>query len=203
MSDYDLDYISSDLIIGFIVSLFLTLFIWIVILDIPDDDYVAALKLIGIVFLTTITLALCIGPFFENTKKQALKLSGITLGIVFGILSIIFFFIDYKLNWLFLILTIAIGEIIYWLDNKKPKKQDNKILFTAGRKSLAMLYSGVILVVIVGGYSLIIRIEKFLINYDYIILKWLGYIGVGLVGLGIALSVIYMYLWLNSLKYRK
>ena len=203
MSDYDLDYIGPSLAVGIIFSFVVALIIDLAILKTPRGNYIATFKIMGLTLLIIIPLFLCICSFIYNTKKQALKLSGITLGIVFGILSIIFFFIDYKLNWLFLILTIAIGEIIYWLDNKKPKKQDNKILFTAGRKSLAMLYSGVILVVIVGGYSLIIRIEKFLINYDYIILKWLGYIGVGLVGLGIALSVIYMYLWLNSLKYRK
>ncbi len=203
MSDYDLDYICPILPIALVVGLFLSIAVNGILGNFGEDSVPSMLIVAGITILITSILALCMGSFIDNPKKQALKLSGITLGIVFGILSIIFFFIDYKLNWLFLILTIAIGEIIYWLDNKKPKKQDNKILFTARRKSLAMLYSGVILVVIVGGYSLIIRIEKFLINYDYIILKWLGYIGVGLVGLGIALSVIYMYFWLNNLKYRK
>jgi len=33
--------------------------------------------------------------------------------------------------------------------------------------------------------------------------KWLGYIGIVLVGLGIVIGVLYGYVWINSLKYKR
>ena len=99
MDDYDLNYIGPALVAGIVISFFVALIIDLAILKTPEENYIATFKIIGLTFLIIIPLFLCMFSFFDNTKKQALKLSGIPLGIIFGILSIIFFFIDYKLNW--------------------------------------------------------------------------------------------------------
>ena len=100
------------------------------------------------------------------------------------------------INWYVLGLVIILAEIYFFLDSKKPTKKDNKLLFTAKRKAISWFYS---IISILGIYFIYEELK----NYWQEILKWIGYIGVGTIGLAIIIGIVCLYIKLNSLKYRK
>jgi len=91
--------------------------------------------------------------------------------------------------------------MFFWLDKQKPKKKQNKFWFTALKKGEAILET----IFVLGCLNLIrLAIDKIKIYDNWeIILKWIGYIGAGLIVLAVIIGVFYLYLKLNSLKYDK
>ena len=90
-------------------------------------------------------------------------------------------------------------EIFFWFDKQKPKKSQSKFWFTTLKKGEALLESVAILGYLNLGRIGIERISKFQ-NWD-IILKWVGYIGAGIIILVAIIGIIYLFIKLNSLKY--
>lgn len=85
-----------------------------------------------------------------------------------------------------LILTLIIGEIIFWfIDTDKPKKGENILLFTAETKIFSLMMSFIVSV--------------FLISFIVLLIKYWRMFLFGIVGIGI----IVLYFWLNSLKFRR
>ena len=135
---------------------------------------------------------------------------GLVVGLAFGLgvlISIngIAFFQNMSISPLPLtILIIFIGELYFLLvDKKKPKQRENKFTFTLKRKTIALLISSGIIIELGGFIKLIKKAIPYLNKHFDVILKWLGYIGVGLVVLDIIIIVFYLYIIVNSLKYKK
>jgi len=141
-------------------------------------------------------------------------LNGLLAGLLFGLgfliifipllgaVSLISHFPNFIPLWFFLLIGIILMELFFWLDIQKPKKKQSKFRFTCLKKGEALLEA----VAILGTLNLIRLGIKKIIVWKIpleIILKWGGYIGVGLICLGIIIGVIYLYIKLNSLKYKK
>ena len=106
--------------------------------------------------------------------------------------------------WLVIIVVITLAELIFLLlDKTQPKKKEDKFWFTAKRKAIAYLESIFLVVELNGLYQLSVRGHPYVKRYFPEIMKWIGYIGVGLIILVVIGFVLYMYIKLNSLKYKK
>lgn len=160
------------------------------------------------IFLFMLSLTLLggvIGYFIDclANKEKGFKKILITLGIITGITSIILFFVDYDYNWLYLVIfVLIITELIFWFDDEKPTKKENKLFFTTKIKSICLGMATLGVIITIGLSNLINRLIKLLSIYWQTILKWIGYIGVGILGIAIIWGIVYIYLLLNSLKYK-
>jgi len=140
-------------------------------------------------------------------------ITGLIFGLIFGLGLFISFFtflglaslISHFPNFIplgvFFITGLILVEMFFWLDKQKPKKKQNKFWFTALKKGEAILET----IFVLGCLNLIrLAIDKIKIYDNWeIILKWIGYIGAGLIVLAVIIGVFYLYLKLNSLKYDK
>ena len=144
-------------------------------------------------------------------------INGLTFGLIFGLgfglgyfinffaflglASLISHYPSFIPIWLLIILGIFILELFYWFDIQKKPKKFNKFWFTALKKGEALLET-----IAVFGYLNLFRLGiKKIINftsYD-ILIKWIGYIGIGIISLGIIVLVLYVYIKLNSLKFKE
>ena len=126
----------------------------------------------------------------------------LAVGLAFGLASykdIIPFNI-----FIFIIGIIILMEIFYWLDDFKQKKKKSfiELLPLIIFKKLESLFEALLIVVnILNIRWLILKIDWQ--KYFPEILKWIGYIRVGLLIIAAIAIVLTGYLWLNSLKYRK
>src|SRR3990167_8016961 len=136
---------------------------------------------------------------------------GLILGLIWGLgsvigVNIITSFTTLSFEWYWYILTLLlITEVIFWfLDKSKPKKKDNTLLFTAKRKFFGFLWALGIMTQILGGYYNLQKLRVFItptVLEEGI--KWIEYIGSGLILLTIIISGVYIYISLNSLKYKR
>ena len=119
-----------------------------------------------------------------------------------GLASLITHYPNLLPIWILIIIILVILEIYFWMDKSKPKNKKNIIWFTLGKKLEALIES----IATLGVLNLIRisyeRLKVLFIDWNEI-LKWTGYIGAGIIGLAIICLIIYGYLKLNSLKYRK
>lgn len=94
--------------------------------------------------------------------------------------------------WVTVILTLFVLEILFLRDRAKPKKTDNLVAFTGKRK----LFNLIPTISLTG--TLLLLVYGILQVLDI----WITLLeSIGLIGGGIAL--VYIYLWINSIKYRK
>jgi MFS family permease len=136
---------------------------------------------------------------------------GLVFGLVWGLVVILINFVEALpfingfLPVLFLILGIIfLVELFFWLDKSKPSKSESKFKFTLKRKLEAL---GETLLVLSGIAQIYILIREG-IKYVTIellaeILKWIGYIGAGILGLGIIIGIGYLWIKLNERKYKR
>ncbi|MCG3218564.1 MAG: hypothetical protein KAR35_06145, partial [Candidatus Heimdallarchaeota archaeon] len=92
-------------------------------------------------------------------------------------------------------------EILFWLSPKEKIKKKDLLKHTLLRKGEALLETLMI-------FSAIIYVYIFTREIDFVkcfpeILKWTGYIGVGIIGLGLLILIGYGFIKLNSMKYSK
>ena len=124
---------------------------------------------------------------------------GLVSGLVTGLVTITSNYPEFLPIWVLVIGIIAIMELFFFLDDKKPKKEENKIWFTAKRKFYALFDTLLILVNINN-----IRVISKELEINWIIVKdWIGYIGIGIGTLLIVSGILYLFLKLNSLRYNK
>lgn len=102
-------------------------------------------------------------------------------------------------NWYILLLSLILMEVYFWLiDKKTPEKNENKLFFAFKRKFVGYSYSLATIFLSFTIYQFTIKIK----DYWQTILKWIGYIGVGIIGLAIVIGIVCLFLKLNSLKYK-
>lgn len=124
-------------------------------------------------------------------------------GLLIPLILIGFLFLPFVLNFLSLIIiligSIVLAELIFLkFDNTKPKRKQSIFWFTVNRKIEAIVEGCLIIL------SLVSLINFGRISYNWSIKNW-NLIGqfIGVVGfISIALIVFFVYIKLNSLKYR-
>ncbi len=170
--------------------------------------FLGAIVLLGGGFTVNLIGGLIVIVFFSLLAGGFVDLNeGILFGLgsfiicfsLLGLASLIIRYPTFIPLWILIILGIIILEALFWLDKSKPSGWQNKITFTLLKKGEALLET----IAILGCLNLIrLAIEKIKIfeHWD-IVLKWVGYIGVGIICLGVLFIVGYIYLKLNSLKY--
>ena len=143
---------------------------------------------------------------------------GLVLGLVWGLGSLLsvniiaLFKYPPLINfmaplWLHILLTIliifVIMESIFLFEKNKPKKKENIYWFTAKRKGIDLLKSLFVYVEVIGFIKLIKKGVPYLVKYHAVIIKWVGYIGMGILCLAVLLGVLFVYIKINSLKYKR
>jgi len=160
-----------------------------------------------------LVLSLIGGLVFSIEEGIAGLVFGIAGGLAFGIvvgLAVILInfkealpFINTIQEFIFVILGIIIlSEILFFLTKEeKLNKNINLFWYTCKRKCESIFKVLIGLSVITQIYIIFREIK---IN-DYLpeILKWIGYIGFGIIILGVIILVFYIWIKLNTLKYRK
>ncbi|MFA6074046.1 MAG: hypothetical protein WC758_08065 [Candidatus Woesearchaeota archaeon] len=183
-------------------------------LDIEQQENLVSCLVSGLVFGLVFGLVSCLVSGLVSGLVFGLVfglvsclVSGLVFGLVFGLVVILNNFSEALpfLTGFYPILFLIIGiflliELLFILSPKEKLKKDVNILWhTAKRKGECLLE-------VLLGLSAITQIYilgKEIKQYVPEILKWIGYIGAGIIILGIIVLVIYAWLKLNSLKYRK
>lgn len=98
-----------------------------------------------------------------------------------------------------LILLFVLTEVIFWETPTKPLGVGQNIWKVTAWRKLVAFYEALILLSAA-------NVMRYLIQYykitDEVILRWLGYAGVGLLILGVIALGVFVLLWLNSFKFR-
>ena len=102
-----------------------------------------------------------------------------------------------------ILIVLVIAEVLFILEKNKPKKKESKFWFAANRKGINLLKSLFVYAEVIGFIKLIKKVIPYLQLQWSVIIKWLGYIGVGIICLTLLLGCLYIYIKLNSLKYRE
>ena len=135
---------------------------------------------------------------------------GLVLGLVWGLIVILTNFTEalpfiqgfYEIG-LIILGIIIISEILFWLMDKEKVKKSKRFWHTCKKKFECVFEVLLGLSAITQIYILIREIAK---HYNKevleIILKGVGYIGFGIVCLGLIIGVFYIWIKLNSLKYK-
>jgi len=104
-----------------------------------------------------------------------------------------------------ILIIIALAEILFWLGRKEKVNVKNLFLHTCKRKAEALFESLIILVNLNNIRYILTRVETyewFRENYS-LILKWIGYIGAGVIILAAIAGIFYVWIKLNERKYTK
>ena len=106
-------------------------------------------------------------------------------------------------NWIFLILGIIIlSEIMFFLMPKEKLKKGTNIFWHTCKRKFENIFE--VLLALSGIAQIYILIREIQVGqYLPEILRWIGYIGAGIICLGGIAGILYLWIKLNSLKYRK
>lgn len=131
----------------------------------------------------------------------------LSLGSIAGVnlVALLFNLGDINISiWLVLGLLLVV-ELWFLDEDRKPSKEERKsiLLFTAKRKLVNLAYLLFLLTQLAGSYFTFITVYPKVKQFFPEIVKWIGYIGVGIVVLSAAAGIVWAYLYLNSLKYRR
>jgi hypothetical protein len=141
-----------------------------------------------------------VAAFMISEKDNCLMNIMIGFWITTLLMSVVF--LGIVLFWLiYLIMLITAMEVLFWMDKAKPKDNEDRIIFTAKRKLIALVFatSGV------GAFNIMVWLMKPVIEWasknSATISTVLQAVGWWILG-GIAVClIIYMVLLINSLKY--
>ena len=100
------------------------------------------------------------------------------------------------LGWLILVLFILF-EVIYLYDKKLPKRNQSRFWFAAYRNIFALLKVP-LLIAVLGIINIIKKVVPITINNIDLILKWVGYVGLAILGI----AALALFIYLNSFKYK-
>lgn len=99
---------------------------------------------------------------------------------------------------------IILSEILFWLMPKEKVKAKNLFWHTTIRKLENIFEVLMGLFAVAQIYIFTREIAKhYNVEVTQLILKWIGYIGVGIIGIALIVLIFYVWIKLNSLKYAK
>ena len=139
---------------------------------------------------------------------------GLFFGLVFGLASglivilfnwseALFFLTNIYLIILLVVGIIVVSEIMFWLmPNEKVKPND--IFWHTFKRKMENIFEVLIVLSVITQVYILIREIRIKISEEIIsiILKWVGYVGEGIIGLAIIILLFYVWIKLNSYKYR-
>jgi MFS family permease len=124
---------------------------------------------------------------------------GLVGGLAVGFISLFKYPLSIHYGWIILIWFLLM-EFIYWLEPRK-KVSKNQIM---GKTILKKLESGFEAIALISLFNLIRigikNISRFPID---VVLDWIGYIGLGISGVGVLIFIGWVYFKLNALKYAR
>jgi len=127
----------------------------------------------------------------------------IALLFIISMIGIISFLLEHPSLWIVAILAVALGEILFWAEDVKPGTKESRFWFAAKRKISNFIQAAVFTMT---GLGFINIFEKawYLIRDDLeILLHYISYILLGIVGLLIVIGLFILLVWLNSFKYEE
>lgn len=147
-----------------------------------------------------VAIGLFFGLFFGLVAGLTIGLAfGLAFGLVAGLADIITKgLLPFPYSVFFILLVLAAAEVWFYFDKSKPDRNDNVMLFTLWKKGESILEVLIVLVNAMNVIRFAPQIISALKGAYPMIMQWIGYLGV----IMIALSIIYGYIYLNSLRYR-
>lgn len=103
--------------------------------------------------------------------------------------------------WLTGISILAVGEVIFYFDKAKPKKNQSIFRFTAKRKLGCFGEAGLITVNTFALFHIIPLIVEYVTTNTEHIIYWFGVAGICIAAIASIIFAAAAYIWLNSLKY--
>lgn len=104
-------------------------------------------------------------------------------------------------QWWVLIPIIALAELLFYLDKKKPAKKENTFWFTAKRKVQGLLEAAWVVLSIKGAYDLIPIVSQWLGENQELTNEIACFVGYGIATITIIAILGYAWIKANSLKY--
>ena len=105
-------------------------------------------------------------------------------------------------NWIYLVIgVLVLSEFLFYGKDFNKKEHKSKFWFTAKRKLEALFESSLIIINSLNLIYLFKRID--FSKYPPVIIKWIGYIGIGLIALVIIGVVFYLWIKLNEMRVKK
>ena len=138
------------------------------------------------------------GVAAADNRKNVLIFTLIPSIFVFSLFKFSYFYLAYPFWFIVPLALIFLTEIFYWFD--KDRFNGGRWYWFVLKKKASSFVDG--LAVFITANMVRFGIINIHPNWS-VILKWTGYIGAGLIALAIIFGVVYGYLWLNWLKYRK
>lgn len=117
-------------------------------------------------------------------------------------IGFILFLNKFQITLLTIILIFIVTEIIFWFDREKKPKKTSKFKFTIKKKFESFFESLFVVIGINFGIIIFPKIKEWVVKYWPTILKWIGYIGAVIIALAMVLFILWIYIKLNSLKYK-
>ena len=133
---------------------------------------------------------------------------GLVVGLVWGLVVVLVNFKEalpfisgfYEIG-LIILGIIIISEILFWLMDKEKVKKKKVFWYTCKKKIECIFETLLGLSVIPQIYIFTREIAKHYKEVLEIMLQWIGYIGLGVLGIGVIVLIFYIWIKLNSLKY--
>jgi len=181
-----------------------------------------------VVFILTLIVFFLFIMFYESNEEPVNKaqvflgvLCGSIVGICVGLSIHYAFLFIYNLpnkivGLLIMLISIIIGEVLFLLDKKQPTKKQMKDLFWFTAKQKACAVGKSLVVLFLGGgfltclaanfskiFNVFAKIKDFFSKYGLVILNSVGYFLLFVLMSGVFAFLVWGYIKLNSLKYRK
>jgi hypothetical protein len=130
---------------------------------------------------------------------------GLVAGLGFGLavgLANLFQLIPKEFLWIFLLVAgiIILSEFLFY---GKGYESGSKFWFTCKRKLEAILESSIIIINGLNIRWLIVKYDLFNKIPYKIVLKWIGYIGVGIIILALIIGLFYLWIKINEFRVKK
>lgn len=178
----------DEMIWAFYLSLSISLFFALIIGLCAESFSLAIGVFIGVSFIVNL---ICLTELIDGAVISFL-IQLIIAGIIFLCNWSLFW-----TPWIFLILLI-LTELLFLIDKEKPSENEDKFNFTAKKKLESFIDAVLFLMGLNAIGGLVIRLK----DYWEIILKWIINIGVYAIAIAVIVGLLYLYIKLNSLKYK-
>jgi hypothetical protein len=141
----------------------------------------------------------CIAGFLFSDSKV---ISFICFSILWTIVVLIV--TKVHLTWILIPIILVLNEIFFLLDTEKFQDEETFCLrFTLYKKFEAFIETILFLIYSIGIITIIKKIVPWIVKNKDTIINWIGYIGIGIIALVGLTIILFLWIKLNSLKYKE